>query len=71
MNDNLPELVPPRTYINNRMSERYDGAELRPIVGRPGATHALELPSRTGNELHYRCGRIETLLPACKPEEGF
>ncbi len=57
MTNTKNDLVPPRTYSNSRMTERYDGAELRPIVGRPGATDALELPSRIGNRLHYRDGR--------------
>lgn len=36
----------------------YTGAELRPFEGRPGANQALALPSRFGNLLHYRDGRI-------------
>ncbi|MEC5213288.1 hypothetical protein RCH06_001834 [Polaromonas sp. CG_9.5] len=36
----------------------YDGAELKPCVGRLDATHALTLPSRTNNRLHYPDGRI-------------
>lgn len=61
MTDKKNDLVPPRTYSNTRMTEPYDGAELRPIVGRPGATDALALPSRIGNRLHYRDGRVTDL----------
>ena len=39
----------------------YSGAELRPFAGRPGAMDAFALPSRMGNRLHYRDGRVETL----------
>ena len=37
----------------------YDGKEMQPYQGRPGANDALELPSRMGNRLHYRDGRTE------------
>ena len=40
------------------MRGQYDGAELRPYTGRPGAMHAFSLPSRMGNQLRYRDGRI-------------
>lgn len=33
---------------NNPMRGVYDGAELRPYVGRPGAMDAFNLPSMTG-----------------------
>ena len=37
----------------------YQGRELKPYQGRPGAMDAFSLPSRMGNWLHYRDGRIE------------
>ena len=37
----------------------YDGAELRPFEGRPGALDAFAWPSRYGNRLVYRDGREE------------
>ncbi len=37
---------------------RYDGKELRPYEGRPGANDALALPSRIGTELRYRDGKV-------------
>ena len=38
----------------------YDGAELRPFEGRPGALDALKLPSRIGRHFVYRNGeRLE------------
>lgn len=39
----------------------YNGAELRPFEGRPGANQALALPSRFGRQLHYRDGRVESV----------
>jgi hypothetical protein len=38
-------------------ADHYNGAELRPYDGRPGANDALRLPSRIGATLHYRDGR--------------
>ena len=32
----------------------YDGAELKPYTGRPGANDSLKLPSRMGDTLVYR-----------------
>lgn len=40
-------------------SDTYRGDELRPYQGRPGAMRAFELPSRMGERLYYRCGRVE------------
>lgn len=37
----------------------YQGRELQPYQGRPGAMDAFSLPSRMGNWLHYRDGRVE------------
>ena len=39
--------------------DTYDGAELRPFAGRPGAMDAFARPSRMFNQLHYRDGRVE------------
>lgn len=39
----------------------YEGAELAPYTGRPGAMAAHALPSRMGDRLHYRDGRVETV----------
>lgn len=39
----------------------YQGRELQPYQGRPGAMDAFSLPSRMGNWLHYRDGRIERM----------
>lgn len=41
-----------------RESRYYQGHELKPYSGRPDAVHALSLPSRTGNRLRYRDGRV-------------
>lgn len=37
----------------------YDGAELRPYEGRPGAMDAFALPSRVGRRRTWRDGRVE------------
>lgn len=39
----------------------YQGAELRPFDGRPGANDALACPSRVGQRLFYRDGRVERI----------
>lgn len=39
----------------------YQGRELQPYQGRPGAMDAFALPSRMGNRLHYRDGRVERM----------
>lgn len=40
--DNIAQ---PRRQINSTSTGTYNGAELRPFAGRPGALDALELPS--------------------------
>jgi hypothetical protein len=39
----------------------YDGAELKPFAGRPGAMDAQVLPSRMGDRRYWRDGRVETI----------
>ena len=39
----------------------YDGAELRKNVERPGADDHLEYPSRRGDNLYFRDGRVEAV----------
>jgi hypothetical protein len=51
-----PMAKPINTEVMN--APIYDGAEMRPYQGRPGATDALKLPSRMGDRLHYRDGRV-------------
>lgn len=38
-------------------SGSYQGLELKPYAGRPGAMDAFDLPSRMGNRLVFRDGR--------------
>ena len=45
-----PTIAKPQTF--SKMSGTYDGAELRPYVGRPGAMDAFAKPSRMGDSLH-------------------
>ncbi|WOI43759.1 hypothetical protein [Acidovorax sp. BLS4] len=42
-------------------SGHYQGAELRPFQGRPGANQANALPSRVGRRLHHPDGRVTGL----------
>ena len=45
--------------LNSTARGRYDGSELRPFAGRPGAMDAFALPSRIGSRRIYRDGRAE------------
>ena len=45
--------------LNSTSRGRYDGSELRPFEGRPGAMDAFNLPSRIGARRIYRDGRVE------------
>ncbi len=40
---------PAPSQLINKMVGKYDGAELRPYCGRPGAMDAFSKPSRVGN----------------------
>ena len=46
----------------------YDGAELRPFEGRPGAMDAFKLPSRIGRHLVYRNGERREAEPKQLPK---
>lgn len=48
----------------------YTGAELQPYDGRPGAMDAFALPSRMGNRLHYRDGRVQQLYAVVGVDVG-
>lgn len=41
---------PAPSQLINKMEGKYDGAELRPYCGRPGAMDAFSKPSRIGND---------------------
>ncbi len=48
-----------RTLVNASSRAAYDGAELRPYAGRPGAMDAYSLPSLQGEvRVHYRTGEV-------------
>lgn len=57
--DPIDPMAGSRLTINATTKGDYDGAELKPYQGRPGANDALGLPSRISDRLHYRDGRIE------------
>lgn len=59
MNEQPINKVPARTLTNAGSRQVYDGAELRPYQGRPGANDALAMPSRIADRLFYRDGRQE------------
>lgn len=44
---------------NSNMRSTYNGAELAPYAGRPGAMDAFALPSRRFDKRVYRDGRVE------------
>lgn len=46
----------------------YQGVELHPFQGRPGANQANALPSRVNSRLHHPDGRVTDLQG--KPMEG-
>lgn len=48
-----------------RQSDLYDGKELRPFAGRPGAMRAFELPSLVNG---VAMPRVRPALIACKDE---
>lgn len=48
----------PKRICNASVKKTYEGLELQPFTGRPGATDACALPSRMGSTLHYRDGRV-------------
>ena len=57
-------LTKPAVYIRPPVAmdkTHYDGAEQRPFLGRPGANDALTYPSRVGDTLRYRDGRVEKI----------
>jgi hypothetical protein len=56
----IPSIAGSRTTVAATVpsGKNYDGAELRPFSGRPGANDALELPTRMGARLHFRDGRV-------------
>lgn len=49
-------MAEPRTFKKEGI---YDGADLKPTVQRAGAYDGLKHPSRIGDKLHYRDGRVE------------
>lgn len=55
-----PDLVPIMTSGGNRNGMSGTG-DKRPMVYRAGALDADQLPSRMGNRLHYRDGRVVSL----------
>lgn len=65
--DVVPTVAVPRGETWTPRHGEYDGAELRPYTGRPGANDAMALPSRTFNRLRYRDGRVMELPQGALP----
>lgn len=53
--------VPMAQPIHVAKEGHYQGAELRPFVGRPGAMQAFALPSRVNHRLYHPDGRVTGL----------
>lgn len=52
-------LAASRTQVNASSRQLYNGAELRPYSGRPGAMDAYKMPSlHSGKRVHYRTGEV-------------
>lgn len=52
--------TPARNFVPTKI-DPYRGDELRPQQMRPEANIHFEFPSRIGNKLHYRDGRVEAV----------
>jgi len=52
----------PASHKADVMGTTYDGAELKLNAVRVGADNHASFPSRTGNQLRYRDGRVEELV---------
>lgn len=59
---NLPVRTPKAKRAEVYERPIYDGKELGPTVTRAGAYDAFKLPSRINNNLHYRDGRVESVI---------
>lgn len=60
----IKEKLPPQHASARRINiiaGTYDGKELMPQQNRPNGNDHLLLPSRSGNRLNYRDGRVEML----------
>lgn len=57
--DDTESLESARRHWAGRWIDSYEGKELLPFDGRPGAMQAFALPSRTGSIRTFRCGRVE------------
>lgn len=53
----------PAAICSSPPRQLYDGAELAPHTGRPGAMDAFALPSRMFNTLRYRDGTTKEAKP--------
>ncbi|MDQ0086073.1 hypothetical protein J2W35_006454 [Variovorax boronicumulans] len=55
----IPGVAAPRVCAPS--SALYDGSEMRPYVGRPGALNAFKFPSRVGQRLYHPDGTVTPL----------
>lgn len=61
MTEDDDTLDTPKRHWAGRWVDSYDGRELKPYAGRPGAMDAFDLPSRMGNRLVFRDGRQDRI----------
>jgi hypothetical protein len=58
----LPTIAAPLVHTNASQKKRYEPeADMLAPPARHGAVDALQVPSRMGNRLHYRDGRVVDL----------
>lgn len=59
MKQQITTMAGTRSLVNAGSEDPYDGAELRPFTGRPGAMDAYDMPSLQGcQRVHYRTGEV-------------
>lgn len=63
-------MVPMMTGVGSR-NGIMGTADRMPAVYREGAMDALKLPSRMGEKLHYRDGRVHTVMPDAMVAESW
>jgi hypothetical protein len=61
----LPTVAAPMHHTTSSQRDRYEpSADMLAPPARRGANDALQVPSRMGNRLHYRDGRVVEVVAA-------